>query len=256
MNKKTDSQQNRQGTGQKRKRRAVSWFLNILIAVLIISGVFFLARPRVINYLSDQKTEEVLSLVEYFEVPAVTEVIGRDEYQVAGEELEQLVFEEELQPGETEADETSEADEDDAIRPAEIVNLYATLQIPKIDLTIPVANEATLYAIRLAVGHWSPGQRFGEQGNAVIFGHYMQDYGRHFNRLNEVIQGDQLIVTTYDAVYVYQVDRQLIIYPQDLLPSITAPTTDARLILVTCTPTAEQRLLIYSHLVEVIPVTR
>lgn len=240
------------GRKRKKKSRAVNWLLNLLIAALILAGAYMLARPRIVTYFRDKKTDEVLQAMEGLESPVLSVKIGKNDFKVDGEELEQLGNEGDLEISRAEADD---------LAPAEIeVNMYATLQIPKIDLTMPVADEATLYSLRVAVGHWSPGAKIGEQGNAVIFGHRLHVYGSHFNRLNEVNTGDQLIVTTHDAVYVYEVSKQITINPSILLQSITEPTSQARLILVTCTPLHEpvgvDRLLIYSHLVEVRPISR
>lgn len=234
---------------RKKKRRASNVLLNLLIIALILAGVYLLLRPRIMNYFQDKKTDEVLSEMEDFKEPVYTLMIGPDDFKVEGEELEDLGYSDEV--------EIAEAD----ISPDPVqVNMYATINIPKIDLVMPVADEATLHSLRVSVGHWSPGAKLGEKGNAVVFGHRMYVYGRHFHRLHEMEPGDQIRFTTYDAVYVYEVDEQRVITPEQLYGTITAPTDEARIILVTCTPLTNprgtHRLLVFGRLVETKPIER
>ena len=229
---------------RKKKSGPLDWLLNILIVALLVSGLYLIARPRIENYLQDRKMAEVLDQMADFNQEVYTITLGENDFRVAGEELEQLGYEGEL--------------EINTLEPVDVdVNMYATIQIPKIDLTMPVADEATLYSLRVSVGHWSPGAKLGDKGNAVIFGHRTYVEGRHFHSLHKLENADQIVFTTFDTVYTYEVDKSLTIDPSRLLQTITEPTDQARVILVTCTPLTEprgiNRLLVFGHLVEARP---
>lgn len=233
----------------KKKKRVQNILLNLLIVGLIVAGAYLLLRPRIMNYYQDKKTDNVLAEMETSNDPVYTIVLGPNDYKVEGEELEDLGYGDEVEIAEAE------------ISPDPVqVNMYATINIPKIDLVMPVADEATLHSLRVSVGHWSPSAKLGEKGNAVVFGHRMYVYGRHFHRLHEMEPGDTIQFTTYDAVHVYEVDEQRVITPEQLYDTITAENEEAGIILVTCTPLTNprgtHRLLIFGHLVETRPIER
>jgi sortase A len=90
----------------------------------------------------------------------------------------------------------------------------------------------------------------GEVGACVIAGH-RTTYGAPFNRVNELVNGDQIILETIDnKQFTYLVTGQTEVLPNDL--SLIKPTDYPSLILTSCTPKyhATRRLLVFAKLSE------
>lgn len=243
----------------KRKRTIVDLFLNILIVALLLSGIYLIIRPRLQNYFQDKKTNEILqefdemsNVEEGLEAPVIQIVIGRDDFVVQGESLEDFGYE---------GRELDEFRSFDGLDDTVGINVYARIEIPKIDLVMPVSDEASLYSLRVTIGHYAPSPDLGEVGNAVFFGHRMYAYGRHFNRVDELLPGDKVVFRTFSRLYTYEVYDKLVIEPWELPPLLeSGDTKDKQLTLVTCTPLTEprgtHRLLILGKLIEDRPLRR
>jgi sortase A len=80
----------------------------------------------------------------------------------------------------------------------------------------------------------------------------MYTYGRHFNRLGEVGQGDTIVLEDKTNRYTYLVEENVAILPKDLPAAMTVSTSEARLLLVTCTPVrvASHRMLVKAYLIK------
>ncbi len=70
----------------------------------------------------------------------------------------------------------------------------ATIRIPKIGVDKTVVQGVGLADLRKAPGHYPETPLPGEQGNAAIAGH-RTTYGAPFNRLDELADGDEILVT-------------------------------------------------------------
>ncbi len=105
-------------------------------------------------------------------------------------------------------------------------------------------------------GHYPGTALPGQVGNTVFSGH-RTTYGGPFNRLDELVSGDQILIDTATATYVYRMTASKVVLPSDV--SVTAPVpgkpgarpTKARLTLTTCHPkfSAAYRLIIFAELV-------
>ena len=76
----------------------------------------------------------------------------------------------------------------------------------------------------------------------------MKTYGRHFNRLDELIAGDVVTLTVADgSTFDYVVSDKAVMTPEEVSKALTAYTDGFKLTLVTCTPTGvgSHRLLVY-----------
>src|SRR3546814_2018073 len=54
----------------------------------------------------------------------------------------------------------------------------------------------------------------GQEGNAAIAGH-RTTYGAPFNRIDELVPGDEIIVQTIQGEFRYTMTEQLIVSPRD-----------------------------------------
>jgi sortase A len=123
----------------------------------------------------------------------------------------------------------------------------ALIQIPKIEVDRVVVEGTGVDDLKKGPGHYRGSAYPGQRGNVVISGH-RTTYGAPFYRLNEIAAGDEIRITTREAVYVYRVLESRIVAPTDL--SVVVSNNDARLTLTTCHPrfSARQRLIIVAEL--------
>ncbi len=85
---------------------------------------------------------------------------------------------------------------------------YATIEIPAIDVDLPVCFGDTLEIIKNAVGHSSGSYFPGEGGSIIYMGHNSQNI---FRRFSELVVGDEITVKTNYGTFIYKIyDMQLI----------------------------------------------
>jgi sortase A len=120
----------------------------------------------------------------------------------------------------------------------------AVLTIPDIDLEVAVREGVGSSSLRYSVGHYAPSALPGELGNCVILGHRNYTYGQFFNRLDELAEGDTILLERAGAVYIYAVTEKFVVEPSDTY--VLDPSDDAMLTLITCTPIriATHRLIV------------
>ena len=114
--------------------------------------------------------------------------------------------------------------------------------------------------LRKGPGHYPETPLPGQAGNAAIAGH-RTTYGAPFNRIDELLPGDPIVVYTPQGKFVYEVmappsDKGIergkgwfTVKPND--SSVLAPTGDNRLTLTACHPkySAAQRIIVQAKLV-------
>lgn len=110
------------------------------------------------------------------------------------------------------------------------------LSIDKISLEMPVLRGATETNLRLGVGLLEAGAEIGARGTVVLTAHRSHTRGRQFNRLDELDQGDEIIITTRSGmVYKYEVFQKEIVSP-DQITVQRGEGSETTLALVTCHP--------------------
>lgn len=136
-----------------------------------------------------------------------------------------------------------------ASRPAAVLpgDAVAIMRIPKIGVEKAVVEGVGVEALKLGPGHYPSTPLPGEAGNAAIAGH-RTTYGAPFYRLDELVRGDLIEVTTREGDFTYRVREQRIVLPTQ--NEVLAPSSENLLTLTTCNPrfSAAQRLIIISEL--------
>lgn len=128
---------------------------------------------------------------------------------------------------------------------------YATIEIPRIDVNLPVYFGDTLEILKKGVGHSSGSYFPGEGGSIVYMGHNSRNV---FRRLSELQIGDDITVTTSYGVYKYEIyDMQLI--KETELDKVPIQKEQEILMVYTCYPFnnigyATQRYVVYAKPVE------
>ena len=105
----------------------------------------------------------------------------------------------------------------------------------------------TVPDLRKGPGHYPDSPMPGQLGNAAIAGH-RTTYGEPFNRIDELVPGDEITIETLSGTFHYTVTRQLVVSPRDV--QVLDPTPNATLTLTTCHPkySANQRLVVQADL--------
>ena len=131
----------------------------------------------------------------------------------------------------------------------EINGTVGLMMIPKIDLKVAIGEGVDMDTLKFAVGHFPDTALPGQKGNFCVAGHRNYTYGEYFNRLDEVKNGDEIIVKTVNGEYKYKVYEIKVVEPTET--SVLDATPDATITLVTCTPVrvATHRLIIKGRLV-------
>ena len=123
----------------------------------------------------------------------------------------------------------------------------AHLRVPKIGLDQYVVQGVGLGDLRKGPGHYPETPLPGEQGNAAIAGH-RTTYGAPFNRLGELVDGDEILVTTLKGSFTYRVATVHVVKPSQV--EVLNPTPTPTLTLTTCHPkySAKERLIVVAGL--------
>jgi len=134
----------------------------------------------------------------------------------------------------------------------------AGLYIPKLDKHWIVVEGVTQKDIRFAPGHYPQSALPGQIGNFSVAGHRNR---ATFWRLDELRNGDPIVVEAKEAWYIYHVSQTRIVKPTQV--EVVAPVpgrpgvkpTKAMLTLTTCNPKFNnyQRLIVHAELVRTDP---
>ena len=120
-----------------------------------------------------------------------------------------------------------------------------TIEIPKIGVTKTMYEGITLTTLNHGPGHWPGTAMPGHQGNVVIAGHRVS-HDKPFRNIDQLVPGDQVILTTDEGRFVYQVTGTDIVYPDALW--IIDQTADYTATLFACHPAGSTKQRIVVHL--------
>lgn len=125
----------------------------------------------------------------------------------------------------------------------------ARLRIPKIGLDKVVVEGVSVKDLKRGPGHYPGSPLPGQAGNASVAGH-RTTYGAPFHRIDELVSGDEIAVTSLQGVSRYMVIQQLVVRPDQV--EVLGNYGDNRLTLTACHPkySAAERLVVIAKLQE------
>ena len=125
----------------------------------------------------------------------------------------------------------------------------ARLVIPKIGVDKIVVEGVDRRDLQKGPGHYPGTPLPGQPGNASIAGH-RTTYGAPFHRVDELAAGDEIMVTTLQGSFRYEVVGQQVVTPRDV--HVVEDQGDDRLTLTSCHPkySARQRIVVTAELVD------
>ncbi len=127
----------------------------------------------------------------------------------------------------------------------------AELEIPRMGLERKVVVEGVSPSdLQDGPGHFPETPLPGQLGNSAIAGH-RTSHGQPFHRIDQLVVGDEIKVTTLAGTYIYVVTGQTIVSPNDYAAVIpTLDPTKATLTLTSCHPahSTKQRIAVFAEL--------
>lgn len=110
------------------------------------------------------------------------------------------------------------------------------VEVPRLGIDVVVVEGTTPEALRNGAGHYEDTAYPGERGNASIAGH-RTTYGAPFSRIDELVPGDRIILTTPIEQHEYRVITEpWVVEPTDWSPIRDYPAKTSLLTLTSCAP--------------------
>lgn len=89
------------------------------------------------------------------------------------------------------------------------------LEVPRLGIDVVVVEGTTPSALAAGAGHYPDTALPGQEGNVAIAGH-RTTYGKPFNRMDELVAGDKVILTTPLGRHTYEIQsRPFVADPYD-----------------------------------------
>lgn len=127
------------------------------------------------------------------------------------------------------------------------------VQIPKIDIKIPIYHTVSTEVLEKAAGHLEGSSLpvGGEDTHAVISAHRGLPSAALFTDLDKLKDGDHFLISVLDQILCYEVDQISVVEPSETEALKVEPGKDLATLL-TCTPYGvnSHRLLVRGHRVE------
>lgn len=141
-----------------------------------------------------------------------------------------------------------------AVKPASEAskqNVLGIIRIKKIKVVAPIVEGVQSSNLKVGVGHIPGTAAPGQPGNSALAGHRSYTFGKFFNRLDEMVIGDEISITTKKEDLKFEVYKIHTVKPEDV--SVLRGSKDESIItLITCTPiyVASHRLIVQARLTD------
>ena len=155
-------------------------------------------------------------------------------------------------PGDEEGTLPTPVDEEPVLREYETGEVVGRILIPKLDVDAMVVYGTDLSLLARAPGLYPQGAVPGQKGNLAVAGH-RTTYGAWFRHLDQMEEGDEVILIAEGTRYVYHTERVFIVVNNDW--SVIDPTDYAAVTLTSCHPPGShrERIILRGRLEEVGP---
>lgn len=252
-------------SGDKKKIKTRLLISNIMLCasiLLLVGGIIFLSSDIIRRHLRDKKIDSATSDMEQIiadniaagesaEEIEMTMVIDPNALEVYGEGYD-YYDDQYMSQAINEASSQVNEELDDTYTGYITLHGVGMLDIPSIDLHVPIWENTNSNSLRYGVGHYVDSVPPGRPGNCTIMGHHMRKYGSIFNRLEEVEIGNVINITDLRGhQYTYIVDDLRIVSAEEMMQNIRGGLTDTRQVtLVTCvyTNSGKMRLMVIGHI--------
>lgn len=235
------------------KKHRLSRRQKLIVWVLALIGVGVMAYPFVGSALNGLKQSEVIS--GYVSTAASASKLEQDAMLQAAEEYNKMLRESTAVTSEPFSVEAFEAALDgyDDILAVNDVGMMGYIDIPAIDVHLPIYHGTGAYALQHGVGHLETSSFpvGGEGTHAILSAHSGLPQSTLFTHLDELKVGDIFCVTVLSRQVWYQVYSTEVVLPEEVSSLYIQENRDL-CTLVTCTPYGinTHRLLVHGERVE------
>ena len=228
-------------------------FINLLLILILLAGLSFLLYPTVSNYWNS--FHQTRAIASYAEQVAGLDSDTYDQlWQDARAYNRSLLERQNVYL----LSETQEK-EYDRLLDVSGLGIMGYIEIPSIDVSLPIYHGTAESVLQVAVGHleWSSLPVGGESSHCVLSGHRGLPSARLFTDLDKLENGDIFIIRVLDVTLTYEVDQIRIVLPTELSDLDIEKGKDY-CTLVTCTPYGinTHRLLVRGHRIENVEETK
>ena len=229
----------------------------IIFAILFLAGLSLLLYPFIANEWNNYRQKRLMS--NYEEVVAEKEAAGEIDYEAEWEKAR--AYNDALLPSILpDSFAVAEAsDEDEEYMTA--LNLagdgiMGSVEIPKIDITLPIFHTTEEDVLEQAAGHLEGSSLpvGGENTHAVISAHRGLPSAALFTDLDKLEEGDHFLIHVLDDTLCYEVDQITVVEPEET-DTLAVVEGEDLVTLLTCTPYGvnSHRLLVRGHRVPYVP---
>jgi sortase A len=134
-----------------------------------------------------------------------------------------------------------------APRAKEPLTELGSLEIPKLNINAPLLEGITLNTLNHGPGHWPGTALPGHVGNVVIGGH-RTSHSRPFRHIDQLVPGDEVILTTPEGRFVYKVTGTQIVKPNAMWIVDQQPTYTATLFACHPVGSTKERIVVFLEL--------
>lgn len=215
----------------RRKKRRRSILTTLLLVVILLVGMAVIAYPTVSDWWNSfHQSRAIASYSEAVDNASSEEI---DAIFAAAEDYNQRLLEKENPFAMSEEN----LAEYNSLLDVSGTGVMGYIQIPVIDVTLPIYHGTSESVLQVAIGHldWTALPVGGESTHAVLSGHRGLPSARLFTDLDKVQEGDYFTITSLNRTITYEVDQIRIVEPQEVSDLKTVPGKDY-CTLVTCTP--------------------
>lgn len=221
--------------------------LKIIAVLLIVSGIFVLFYPTLAEKYHDNQQQEIVREWKN----SMQNISTGDEVVEESQQSRLSANNTSESDGVEKAADDSESEENANSKLDSDPNAEGILMIDKIDFTQPILYGATVKNLNTTVASVENTGKAGEIGNYAVAGHRNRTYGRNFNRLDEIEQGDKIQVNNGKELFEYTVTEKLYVKPEEVW--VLEPNgKDREITLITCHPMVNptHRIIVKGKIIE------
>lgn len=236
----------------KRPRKLSNLIFPIVALLIFVVGAGIFLYPAVSNWLAEQNHAQVIRTYDE-ELAKMNQEEMERQWQLAREYNENLAGDPLHDPflvG------SGYAIPDNYEEVLNVDGVMGYLEIPKIDLKLPIYHGTSEEVLQKGVGHLEQTALpiGGEGYHSVLTGHRGLPSAELFTRLDEMEVGDYFYIHVLDETLAYKVDQITTILPEEL-QNLSPEEGKDLVTLLTCTPYSvnTHRLLVRGQRTEYIP---
>ena len=222
-------------------------FITLFLVLILLVGLSLLLYPTVSDYWNS--FHQTKAIAEYSESVAKLNKKQYDKILSAAKKYNKSLAENGSSSVLTEAQKKEYL----SMLDVSGLGIMGYIEIPEIDCTLPIYHGIDEAVLQIAIGHleWSSLPVGGNSSHCVLSGHRGLPSAKLFTNLDKLKEGDVFMLRVLDEVLTYEIDKILVVEPQETGSLRITPGKDY-CTLVTCTPYGinTHRLLVRGRRIE------